>query len=81
MFSPVLADGQGFHSFDETTSFAVESSLANDEIPKDWESPFNKTFPISFTLEDDVYSSAPRFIQITIASETIVSGLYLETYK
>ena len=74
-------DGPGFHPFDQATSFAIESSLAKYEIKEEWESPLNKTFPISITLENDIYSSAPRFIQITIASETIVSGLYLETYK
>ena len=74
-------DGPGFHPFNHATSFTIESSLANNEIKEDWESPLNKTFPIRITLENDIYSSTPRYIQVTIASETIVSGLYLETYK
>ena len=79
--SPFLVDGPGFNFFDETTSFAIESSLTSYEIETDWESPKNVSFPIRFTLKHDIYSSTPRFIQITVASDTIVSGLYLETFK
>ena len=79
--SPFLVDGPGFNFFDETTSFAIESSLASYEMKTDWESPKNTSFPISFTLKNDIYSSTPRFIQITVASDTIVSGLYLETFR
>ena len=80
-FFTTLADGPGFHPFDHAASFAIESSLADHEIKEDWESPLNRSYPISITLENDIYSSTPRFIQITISSETIVSGLQLETYK
>ena len=76
-------EGQGFLSFAEKTSFATESSVSSN-IKDDWESDWDsgdRSFPIKLQLNYDIYSSSPRFIEITIATATIVSGLYIETHR
>ena len=76
-------EGQGFLSFAEKTSFASESSVSSN-IKDDWESDWDggdQSLPIKLQLNYDIYSSSPRFIEITIAEATIVSGLYIETHR
>ena len=72
-------EGQGFLSFAEKTSFAFESSVSSN-IKDDWDSG-DQSLPIKLQLNYDIYSSSPRFIEITIATATIVSGLYIETHR
>ena len=79
----ISVEGQGFLSFAEKTSFATESSVSSN-IKDDWESDWDsgdRSFPIKLQLNYDIYSSSPRFIEITIATATIVSGLYIETHR